>query len=357
LIENYIPGRELAVSLLEGPKGLEVLPPVEWRVDGSGTGMLSEAFKLVEPVTDRSEAQRADLPSPMGEELNGLSCRAFQLLGLRDYARFDVRLSPGGTFFFLEANTTPSLEPFEAMALSAQWAGLAYPALVERMLTAALRRYQDRSPDRIKRALIDLPFGSLELQIPEGVHTPPPSTLEMAKLLDVRPGEDLLELGCGTGVLSIAAAKLGARRVVAIDIDPKALESTLLNSRQNGVADRIQVRAGSWYDPLDDGGGHSFDVIVATPPQTPGPRPFGPRYGGFDGTRHLWAIVDRASAFLRPGGRLWLVSISLANPSSLLASLRQRFSSVSIVAETERPFMPEEYNSYAEGLFQHFVSL
>jgi D-alanine-D-alanine ligase len=95
LIENYIPGRELAVSLLEGPKGLEVLPPVEWRVDGSGTGMLSEAFKLVEPVTDRSEAQRADLPSPMGEELNGLSCRAFQLLGLRDYARFDVRLSPG----------------------------------------------------------------------------------------------------------------------------------------------------------------------------------------------------------------------------------------------------------------------
>ncbi len=40
----------------------------------------------------------------------------------------------------LEANTTPSLEPFEALALSARWAGLDYPALVDRMLSAALRR-------------------------------------------------------------------------------------------------------------------------------------------------------------------------------------------------------------------------
>ena len=46
--------------------------------------------------------------------------------------------SSGGTLFFLEANTTPSLEPLEALALSAQWAGLDYSALVDRMLSAAL---------------------------------------------------------------------------------------------------------------------------------------------------------------------------------------------------------------------------
>ena len=46
LVERYIPGRELAVSLLEGPKGLEVLPALEWRFEKTGSGVLTEDFKL-----------------------------------------------------------------------------------------------------------------------------------------------------------------------------------------------------------------------------------------------------------------------------------------------------------------------
>ena len=141
LVEMYIRGRELAVSLLEGPKGLEVLPPLEWCFEKRGSGVLTEDFKLKDVIGERRDACRSDLPPKMREDLESLSRRAFRVLGLRDYARFDLRLSPGGTFFFLEANTTPSLEPLEALALSAKWAGLDYPALVERMLSAALRRY------------------------------------------------------------------------------------------------------------------------------------------------------------------------------------------------------------------------
>ena len=105
----------------------------------------------------------------------------------------------------------------------------------------------------------------------------------------------------GAGLLSIAAAKLGAGSVMATDIDPKALQATLLNGRRNGMEDRIQARAGSWYDALENGVCGPFDAILATPPQTPGPRPFGPRYGGSDGTKHLFTVVDGASAFLKPG--------------------------------------------------------
>jgi ribosomal protein L11 methyltransferase len=49
-------------------------------------------------------------------------------------------------------------------------------------------------------------------------------------------GESVLDVGCGSGVLSIAAARLGAGRVVAIDIDPDAVSVTLANAESNGVA-------------------------------------------------------------------------------------------------------------------------
>jgi D-alanine-D-alanine ligase len=356
LAEIFIPGRELAVSLLDGPNGLEMLPPLEWRVNETGLEVLSEAFKLIEPVGERREAKQANLTKDLREELEALTFRAFRVLGLRDYARFDIRLSSGGTFFFLEANTTPSLEPMEALALSARWAGLDYPGLVERILSAALKRYQNQPTEGYEKVRIDLPTGMVELEVPRGVHIPPPSSIELACLLDVTPGEDVLELGCGTGLLSIAAARLGARRVTATDIDPKALDVTLSNAHHNRMAGKVKVRAGSWFEALEKGK-DSFDVIIATPPQTPGPVPFGPRYGGWDGTKHLFSLIDSMSSFLKPNGRLWLLALSLANPSALWSRLKERFSDISLVHETERPFTIKEYEAYAAGLFDHFRNL
>ena len=60
-----------------------------------------------------------------------------------------------------------------------------------------------------------------------------------------RPGgERVLDYGCGSGILAIAAAKLGAGAVDAVDIDPQALETTAANARANGVALRV-ARAGA----------------------------------------------------------------------------------------------------------------
>jgi D-alanine-D-alanine ligase len=363
LVESYIPGRELAVSLLEGPMGLQVLPALEWRLDTAGPSFLTERSKLVEPVGERKDVLRADLPDDLHSEMEALARGAFRALGLRDYARFDIRLSSGGTLFFLEANTTPSLEPLEALALSARWAGLDYPALVERMLSAALRRYGVMPPEHSKSVRIDLPFGTIDLQIPEGVHMPPASSIELARLLDVRQGDEVLDLGCGSGLLSIAAARLGARRVVAIDLDPSALEATAQNALRNGVAGQVEIRAGSWYEPLygQTSSGvreERFDVIIATPPQTPGLKPFGPKYGGADGTKHLLSAIDGAPAFLKPvRGRLWLMAISLANPSALWRLLHERFAEVKLLRETERPFTVEEYEALQQGLFEHLLTL
>ena len=356
MVESYIPGRELAVSLLEGPQGLQVLPPLELRLDTKGPGVLTEDFKRVEFVSERKDVLRADLPDDLQEDLESRATQAFRVLGLRDYARFDLRLSSGGTLFFLEANTTPSLEPFEALALSAQWAGLEYHDLVERMLSAPLRRYGQGPFRKVEKASIQLPSGKVELEIPEGVHPPPPSSVDLARLLDIQPGEEVLDLGCGSGLLSVAAAKLGAKRVVATDLDPRALEATVQNALHNGVNQRVEVRSGSWYEAV--GEGERFDVIILTPPQTPGPRPFGPKYGGPDGTHHLFRLIDHGPRFLRPGrGRLWLLAISLANPPAIWKRLRERFSEVSLIQETDRPFNEQEYESYEKGLFTYLSQL
>jgi D-alanine-D-alanine ligase len=360
LVESYIPGRELAVSLIAGPRGIEVLPILEWEIDS--TAILTEDFKLMDPGEERHRTLRAELAGDLKTELEELARRAFRALELQDYARFDVRLSQNGSVFFLEANTTPSFEPLEALAVSAQWAGLDYPSLVERLLTTAGRRFE--CSDRKKNRILQVPLatGPLELEIPQGVHSPSPSTIELAGLLDIRESEEALELGCGSGVLSISMAKLGAKQVIATDIDPITLQAAMSNARRNRVEGRIEFRAGSWYEALDRNiwgpGRKLFDVIVATPPQTPGPYPFGSKYGGRDGTKHLFNVLRGAPDFLKPeGGRLWLLAISLANPGELWKELHALFSEVDLIHETERPFAAEEYEKLEAGLFEYLVSL
>jgi ribosomal protein L11 methyltransferase len=69
---------------------------------------------------------------------------------------------------------------------------------------------------------------------------------------------DVLDFGCGSGVLALAALALGARHAVAVDIDPQARQACAANARRNGAGDRIHVTDGS-----DLATGQQFDAVVA----------------------------------------------------------------------------------------------
>jgi ribosomal protein L11 methyltransferase len=72
------------------------------------------------------------------------------------------------------------------------------------------------------------------------------------------PGASLLDYGCGSGILSICAARLGAREVVGVDIDPQALRTAQFNAERNGVRAQYTSTVGL---PAD--GSRRFDVVIA----------------------------------------------------------------------------------------------
>jgi ribosomal protein L11 methyltransferase len=81
----------------------------------------------------------------------------------------------------------------------------------------------------------------------------------------LRPAARALDLGCGSGILGVAAAKLGAASVVALDIEEVAIEATRENATRNGVAAQIIAARGSlgpdW--PLPEPPMRMFDLVLA----------------------------------------------------------------------------------------------
>lgn len=77
----------------------------------------------------------------------------------------------------------------------------------------------------------------------------------------MKPGLSVLDLGCGSGILAIAAAKMGASKILAVDIDPIAAKITAENAAVNGVADSIVAQQGTLESVR--GSARRFDLLLA----------------------------------------------------------------------------------------------
>ncbi len=89
-----------------------------------------------------------------------------------------------------------------------------------------------------------------------GTHATTALCLKWLEGMDLT-GKTVLDFGCGSGILAIAALKLGAKRAIGIDIDPKAITASKENAERNGVAEQIEL-----YLP-EDAPQFDTDVIVA----------------------------------------------------------------------------------------------
>jgi len=111
---------------------------------------------------------------------------------------------------------------------------------------------------------------------------------------NLRPGETVLDYGCGSGILAIAAVKLGAGRTVGVDIDPQAVESARDNAARNAVEADFRLSG-----DLPEG---DYYVVVANILTNP-----------------LKALMPLLAARTRPGGRIILSGILEAQADEVAA--------------------------------------
>ncbi|RYL90392.1 50S ribosomal protein L11 methyltransferase [Sporolactobacillus sp. THM19-2] len=113
----------------------------------------------------------------------------------------------------------------------------------------------DYQPEDPKRQVIELDPG-----MAFGTGTHPTTVLCMEALENcLSPGAEVLDVGTGTGVLSITAAKSGAKHVLAVDLSDTAVRSARLNVRLNKVQKTVTVRQNNLIDHITE----TFDVITA----------------------------------------------------------------------------------------------
>ena len=136
---------------------------------------------------------------------------------------------------------------------NARWEETVRPLAVGRFLIKPT--WADLPPEHADKLLLEI---DPKMSFGTGYHE---STRLVLRFLPglVHGGERVLDAGTGTGVLAIAALKLGAASAVGFDIDPWAQTNATENALLNGVADRFEVREGSLDAVPEDG----FDLVFA----------------------------------------------------------------------------------------------
>lgn len=94
--------------------------------------------------------------------------------------------------------------------------------------------------------------GPMSLMVSGSTFLPSTVTTLLANELEITEGESVIDVGCGSGILSIIAAKLGAGDVIAADMSPDVVRVGSHNAAVHGVADKIAFYCGDLFEPLPD---------------------------------------------------------------------------------------------------------
>jgi ribosomal protein L11 methyltransferase len=139
-----------------------------------------------------------------------------------------------------------------------------------------------------------------------GTHPTTALCLEWLDALDLS-GRSVIDYGCGSGILAIAALKLGAARVVGVDNDPQALAASRDNAERNGVADRLELSAPDAF------AAEPADALVANILASP-----------------LAELAPRFAACVKAGGALALSGILGGQETELMERYSEWFEALAI---------------------------
>ena len=225
-----------AVSEILGraaPGGTSVEPAFELVDEGLGARLDPSRPAIVRaylPARDRAAAERA--AAEVAEALGHL-----QAFGLRPIGELRTRIVEEADWADAWKAYFPVMRVGRRLVIRPTW-----------------RRHR-RAPDDVVLALDPgMAFGT-------GLHPTTRLCLDGVEALSDRgvlAGARVLDVGCGSGILAIAALKLGAATALGLDTDPIAIEATTANARRNALVRRVRVHEGSL--PSGDA---AFDIVLA----------------------------------------------------------------------------------------------
>ena len=192
-------------------------------------------------------------------------------------------------------------------------------------------------PSSVKKAF----FSDFVFDVPEEVYEPAEDSFLFADNLEVDKGSRVLEVGTGSGILAIVAAKK-AHKVIAIDLNPYAVRCANQNSKNNEIDDKIFFLAGNLFAPLKEG--VLFDLILFNSPYVPSEEDetsfwLGRSWaGGITGRSVIDMFIIQAPKYLEKTGKILLMQSTLAGVDETINKFSNLGFTADIIADRSLPF-------------------
>ncbi len=184
-------------------------------------------------------------------------------------------------------------------------------------------------------------FDDLKFDVNENVYEPSEDTFLFAENLDVKTGDQVLDIGTGCGILAIIAAKK-ANNVLAIDVNPYAVQCAKENAILNKVHNKISFIQTDLFSTLNDNA--KFDLVLFNAPYLPSEEKemdtwIGRSWaGGKTGRQVIDRFIPASPKYLHSSGRILLLQSSLTNVEATLRRFEKCRLKPSIKAECALPF-------------------
>ncbi len=163
-------------------------------------------------------------------------------------------------------------------------------------------------------------YYGIRLELHPDVYEPAEDTFLLAETVDVKPGEMALDVGTGTGLIALLMARK-AKRVLGVDVNPKAVELAMKNALLNGIGN-VEFRLSDLFENVSG----RFDVITFNAPYLPGE----PKkaidlalVGGKTGREVIDRFIREVSGYLTENGRVYLVQSSITGIEETLNLFRR----------------------------------
>ncbi len=154
---------------------------------------------------------------------------------------------------------------------------------------------------------------SIEIEENRDVYPPSEDSVLLIESLDISQGDKVLEVGCGSGVVSLHCALNGAD-VICVDINPLAVKLAKENAKRNNLT--LDVRESDVYSAVNE----KFDTIIFNLPYLPVEEEgilAQAWSGGKDGLGPLPRLIGESKDYLLPGGKIVVVISSLMDQDAL----------------------------------------